>query len=79
MSSSGNLPDPNNGTPYSDGGMPSGPIRVARIRTEYRTNPVGIDVKQPRFDWWLASDLRGQKQTAYQILVATSEPYGILA
>ena len=30
-------------------------------------------MKQPRFDWWLASDLRGQKQTAYQILVATSE------
>jgi alpha-L-rhamnosidase len=57
----------------ADGGMPGGPMQVTRMRTEYRTNPLGIDVKQPRFDWWLASDQRGQRQTAYQILVASSE------
>jgi alpha-L-rhamnosidase len=55
-----------------DGG-PTGPLRVTRLRTEYRTNPIGIDVKNPRFDWVLTSDVRGQKQTAYQILVASTE------
>jgi alpha-L-rhamnosidase len=57
----------------AEGGAPSGPIRVTRMRTEYRVDPVGIDVKKPRLDWWLVSDQRGQKQTAYQVLVASSE------
>ncbi len=53
--------------------MPLGPIRVTRTRAEYRTDPAGIDVKRPRLDWLLASDQRGQKQTAYQVLAANSE------
>ena len=56
-----------------DAGIVSGPIGVTRLRTEYRVNPLGIDVKQPRLEWWLASDQRAQKQTAYQVLVASSE------
>src|SRR4029453_15211059 len=39
---------------------------------EYRTNPLGIDVIQPRLSWLLESDQRGQRQTAYQALVASS-------
>jgi alpha-L-rhamnosidase len=45
---------------------------VARARTEYRANPIGIDVAKPRFDWVLTSDRRGAVQTAYQLLVAAS-------
>lgn len=42
------------------------------LRCEYRVNPVGMDVIRPRLSWTLASGQRGQKQTAYQILVAAS-------
>jgi alpha-L-rhamnosidase len=42
-----------------------------RLRCEYLSNPLGIDVRQPRFAWVLRHTERGQMQTAYQILVAT--------
>jgi alpha-L-rhamnosidase len=45
-------------------------LRVDTLRTEYRTNPV-VDVARPRLSWLLKSDERGQKQTAYQIVVAS--------
>ncbi len=47
-------------------------IRVRRLRCEYRENPLGIDVTNPRLSWQLASDQRGQKQTAYHVVVAGS-------
>jgi len=40
------------------------------LHTEYRTNPLGIDTTAPRLSWILASSQRGQKQTAYQVLVS---------
>jgi alpha-L-rhamnosidase len=40
---------------------------------EYRVNPLGIDETQPRLTWRVESNTRGEKQTAYQILVASSE------
>jgi len=43
------------------------------LRCEYAVNPLGIDVAQPRFSWTLESSQRGKIQTAYQILVASSE------
>ena len=43
------------------------------LRCEYRVNPLGIDVLKPRLSWILESGERGQKQTAYRILVASSE------
>ncbi|ULT54946.1 hypothetical protein L1999_17600 [Neobacillus drentensis] len=46
--------------------------KVADLRVEYRNNPIGIDLQKPRFSWEMLSNLRGQKQTAYQLLVATS-------
>ena len=51
---------------------------VANLRCEYRENPLGIDVVKPRLSWVIEdrdprSDLRGIKQTAYQVLVASSE------
>lgn len=46
-------------------------LQPVNLRTEYKTNPV-IDIKKPRFSWELLSDIKGQEQTAYQILVASS-------
>jgi alpha-L-rhamnosidase len=46
---------------------------VKHLRCEYRSNPLGIDVAKSRLSWILESSKRGQMQTAYQILVATSE------
>ena len=43
------------------------------LRCEYRTNPLGIDVVSPRLSWILKSNQRGQMQSAYQILIASSE------
>jgi alpha-L-rhamnosidase len=48
-------------------------VRVDNLRCEYRVNPHGIDVVKPRLSWVLNSEQRGQKQTAYRILVASSE------
>ena len=48
-------------------------LAVKNLRCEYLTNPLGIDVAQPRLSWILESldvSLRGQRQTAYQIIVA---------
>jgi Tfp pilus assembly major pilin PilA len=39
---------------------------------EYRSNPLGVDSAQPRLGWTLQSSQRGDKQTAYQILTASS-------
>lgn len=50
---------------------PGGPQPPFSLRCEYLVNPVGIDVKQPRFSWVLEHTERGQKQSAYQVLVST--------
>ena len=58
---------------------------VTTLRCEYRENPLGIDVEKPRLSWIIeersqnsgvrSQDIgaRGLSQTAYQILVASSE------
>ena len=46
---------------------------ISHLTCEYRTNPLGIDVHQPRLSWKMQSDQRGAHQTAYQILVAPSD------
>lgn len=49
-------------------------IEISDLKCEYKTNPLGIDNTMPRLSWKLNDDskLRGQKQIAYQILVASS-------
>lgn len=43
------------------------------LQCEYLTDPLGVDVQLPRFSWKLSAGARrGQKQTAYQVLVASS-------
>jgi alpha-L-rhamnosidase len=52
-------------------------MTAARLRCEALIDPSGIDAGQPRLSWFLEapsaeSAVRGQRQTAYRILVASS-------
>ena len=47
-------------------------IDVENLRCEYMSDPLGIDVTEPRLSWTLTSNKRGDLQTAYRILVASS-------
>ena len=51
----------------------SQPVRVMRLRCEYLADPMGIETASPRLSWVLESSERAQRQSGYQILVA-SEP-----
>jgi alpha-L-rhamnosidase len=45
-----------------------------QLRCEYLESPLGVDVLSPRLSWKLeAGNVRGVKQAAYQVLVASSE------
>ncbi|HEX8550348.1 MAG TPA: glycoside hydrolase family 78 protein [Abditibacteriaceae bacterium] len=47
-------------------------FQLTNPRCEYQTNPLGIGVAQPRLSWEMQSETRGARQTAYQILAASS-------
>src|SRR5688572_17498733 len=50
-------------------------LQPTNLRCEYRVNPLGVAAQKPRLSWVLVSDKpaeRGQKQSAYEILVASS-------
>lgn len=47
-------------------------ITLQKLRCEMLVNPQGIDVTQPRLSWQLNSSGRNIKQTAYEVLVASS-------
>ncbi len=47
-------------------------VEVDHLRCEYRENPLGLDAAAPRLNWQMRLDERGQCQTAYRILVASS-------
>ena len=54
-------------------GLPSaGLLSPVNLRCEYLVNPLGLDVDKPRLSWMSKSSRRGQKQTAYRVLVASS-------
>ena len=46
-------------------------IKAKYLRCEYKENPV-IDALKPRLSWILNSNQRGQVQSAYRIIVASS-------
>ena len=50
----------------------AGPEAPSGLRCEYLSDPLGIDVLQPRFAWIPNHSQRGETQTAYQILVSRS-------
>lgn len=45
---------------------------LTNLRCEYLVNPLGMDQAEPRLSWVLDSGKRGEKQTAYRVLVASS-------
>ena len=47
-------------------------LAPAALRCEYATNPLGVDNPKPRLFWTLDGTGRGQRQTAYQIVAASS-------
>jgi alpha-L-rhamnosidase len=49
-----------------------GTLAVEQLRCEYLKDPLGIDAAQPRLSWIVVSTERGQRQTAYQVLAASS-------
>jgi alpha-L-rhamnosidase len=54
-------------------GAAEGPLAPINLRCEYLKNPVGIDVRQPRFAWVDRHTERAEVQSAYQVLVATRQ------
>lgn len=55
---------------------PPAPLGITALRTEYLTNPLGIDAARPRLSWKLTSAERNTVQAAYQIQV--TQPEGLL-
>jgi hypothetical protein len=47
-------------------------MTVGSLGCEHRENPLGVDVTQPNLSWVLESSWRGDGQSAYQVLVASS-------
>lgn len=45
---------------------------VTGLTVEHRTDPLGVDAPRPRFGWRTESPVRGRRQTAYRILVAST-------
>jgi hypothetical protein len=50
----------------------SAALAVRNPRCDYQVNPIDVDSASQHLSWTLESDQRAQRQTAYQILVATS-------
>jgi alpha-L-rhamnosidase len=48
-------------------------VNPENLKCEYLAAPRGIDILNPRLSWQLATRENGELQTAYRILVATSE------
>jgi alpha-L-rhamnosidase len=50
-----------------------GQVNISDLRCEMLVNPLGIDIKSPRLSWRLNSDQKNIRQTAYEIIVASSK------
>lgn len=50
-------------------------LQVTNLTCEYRTNPLGIDLNQPRLSWRIESDRRGTLQHSYKIQVSLTEGF----
>ncbi len=47
-------------------------ITPSQLTSEFKTDPLGLDTRQPRLGWVLESAERGASQTAYRILVSST-------
>jgi len=50
----------------------AGAASVTGLHCEYQKEPLGLDVGRPRLSWIMNSDRRGDFQSAYQVLVAST-------
>jgi alpha-L-rhamnosidase len=48
-------------------------VRVENPKIENLSNPLGLDITQPRFGWQLSAERRQVRQTAYEIQVVAKE------
>ncbi len=48
-------------------------LEPVALRCDYAVDPLGVDSATPRLFWQVASHDRGERQTAYEVVVATSE------
>lgn len=44
-------------------------VKIVGLLTEHLSNPIGLDITEPRFSWQLVSSRRNTKQFAYEIKV----------
>jgi alpha-L-rhamnosidase len=49
-------------------------LGVRNLRCEYKTDPLGVDARNPRLSWELTSTEKGVLQTSYEVRVTTSGP-----
>lgn len=54
------------------GGAAPGAVSPTKLKCEHRVNLLGIDATPPRLSWNLESRRRGEGQTAWQILAAST-------
>jgi len=47
-------------------------MKIVNLKTEYKTDPIGIDVLIPRLSWQIVSEEKNVMQTAYRIQVTDS-------
>jgi predicted GH43/DUF377 family glycosyl hydrolase len=47
-------------------------LKPANLRCEGVVDPLGVDVEQPRLSWTVESHVRGARQTAYELLAAST-------
>jgi len=58
------------------GGVCAQAFKVSGLRCEHLKNPIGLDVREPRFSWMTeAPGVRGWRQGAYQLQVATDAAF----
>lgn len=53
-------------------GAETAAIEPVALQTEFLSNPQGLDDRQPRLSWQIASGARGLKQTGYRVVVASA-------
>jgi len=47
-------------------------MKPLNLTSEYISEPIGLQTNKPAFGWQFEASIRGQRQTAYQILVASN-------
>jgi len=60
-------------TRHAAAGQEASTLIPTQLSCEHSKNPLGVDVPSPRLSWKLKSPERGERQTAYRILVASTE------